>query len=178
MRARIIIGVIIIMVIISLVTALTGCAIWTGEESTDDIPVVKNFEAKRYMGTWHEIARLPQRFERDLKDVTATYSLENGSLIVVNRGKRAGEEVEATAIGDFAGSEDEGAFRISFFRPFYGDYKIIYLSSDYDLAMVTSSDRSSLWILAREKPLELDRLLSLLAMAREWGFDLTKLEYP
>lgn len=178
MRARIKIGIITLIAIISLVTALTGCTLWKTEASTDDIPAVKNFEAERYMGVWHEIARLPQRFERDLTDVTATYSLENGCLMVVNRGKRAGEEVVATAVGDFAGPKDEGAFRISFFRPFYGDYKIIYLSSDYDLAMVTSSDRSSLWILAREKSISLDRLLSLLEKARTWGFDLAKLEYP
>lgn len=178
MRAKTKIGIIIIIAIISLVAALSGCTLWPSEKSTDDIPVVKNFEAERYMGVWHEIARLPQRFERGLTDVTATYSLENGRLIVVNRGIKAGEEVVATAVGDFAGPKDEGAFRISFFRPFYGDYKIIYLSSAYDLAMVTSSDRSSLWILAREKLIPLERLLSLLEKARIWGFDLTKLEYP
>ena len=33
----------------------TGC---TSVPSTDDIPVVKGFDAARYMGTWHEISRL------------------------------------------------------------------------------------------------------------------------
>ena len=127
-----------------------GCA---AGKSSRDIPVVKGFEAARYMGVWHEIARLPKWFERDLDNVTATYALINGELRITNRGFRNGEEKVSTAVGHFAGPADEGAFRISFFRPFYGDYRIIWLSQDYDLALVTGDDRSSLWILAREKGL-------------------------
>ena len=49
-----------------------GCA---SVPLTDDIPVVKGFEAARYMGTWHEIARLPKWYERDMIHVSAEYSL-------------------------------------------------------------------------------------------------------
>ena len=83
-----------------------------------------------------------------------------------------------TAVGHFAGSADEGAFRISFFRPFYGDYRIIWLSPDYDLALVTGEDRSSLWILARTSTIPAERRDALVKMASDWGFDVTKLEYP
>ena len=152
---------------------VTGCAT---SRPTDDIPVVRNFDAARYMGVWHEIARLPAWFERGLENVTATYALEGETLKIVNRGFRNGEEVVSTAVGKFAGRSDEGAFRISFFRPFYGDYRIVYLSSGYDVAIVTGGDRSRLWILAREKSLPLERREALVQMARNWGFDTRALE--
>ena len=155
--------------------ALVGCSSY---RSTSDLPVVKNFDAVRYMGTWHEIARLPKWFERDLDEVTATYSLDGKKLRIVNRGVRTGEEVVSTAVGHFAGSEKEGAFRVSFFRPFYGGYRIIWLSPEYDLAMVTSDDRSSLWILARDKAIAPERRQQLVKMAQNWGFATEALEYP
>ena len=161
--------------ILPMLVALFGCST---VPSTDDIPVVKGFDAARYMGVWHEIARLPKWFERDLDNVTATYALEGGTLKITNRGWRDGKEKVSTAVGHFSDKTDEGAFRISFFRPFYGDYRIIWLSPDYDLALVTGEDRSSLWILARDKDLSAERRATLVRMASDWGFDVSKLEYP
>ena len=154
----------------------TGCMMFGS--STRNLPVVKGFDVARYMGVWHELARLPQRFEKGLVDVTATYSLDGGRLRIVNRGFRDGKEKVSTAVGHFAGAADEGAFRISFFRPFYGDYRILWISKDYDLALVSGGDRSSLWILAREKSVPSDRLTALVEHAALLGFDVTKLEYP
>ena len=157
------------------VSAWTGC---TSLESSFDIPVVRNFEVARYLGTWHEIARLPKWYERDLRRVTATYELDGGTLKITNCGFRDGKEKVSTAVGHFAGTANEGAFRVSFFRPFYGDYRIIWLSPEYDLALVTGDDRSSLWILARTPEIASEKLDLLIEQAARWGFDVSQLEYP
>ena len=130
------------------------------------------------MGTWYEIARLPKWFERDMVHVSAEYALDGETLRIKNSGWRGGERKVSTAVGHFVGPADEGAFRISFFRPFYGDYRIIWLSLDYDLALVTGEDRSSLWILARSATIPGERRHMLVKMASDWGFDVSKLEYP
>lgn len=166
---------IVIGVIVTLLVIGTGCMAFG---SSRDIPVVKNFDATRFTGVWHEIARLPQVFEKGLVNVTATYELNGDKLKITNRGFRDGKEKIATAVGRFAGPADEGAFRISFFRPFYSGYRIIWLSSDYDLALVMGNDRSSLWILARNATLESDRLAALIEHASILGFDVSKLEFP
>ena len=62
-----------------------GC---TSIPSTDDILVVKGFDAARYMGTWHEIARLPKWYERDMIHVSAEYSLDGDTLRIKNSGWR------------------------------------------------------------------------------------------
>ncbi|VEB92841.1 outer membrane lipoprotein Blc [Citrobacter koseri] len=45
------------------------------------VTVVTDFDARRYMGTWYEIARFDHRFESGLEKVTTTYSLrDDGGL--------------------------------------------------------------------------------------------------
>ena len=121
---------------------------------------------------------MPQWFEKDLDHVTATYALEDGKLRITNRGFRNGKAKIATAVGHFADARDVGAFRISFFRPFYGDYRIIHLSPNYDEAIVTTGSPDALWILSRTAKLTPERLNELIQKAKRWGFDTTALEYP
>lgn len=48
---------------------------------------VDNFELARYLGRWHEVARLDHSFERGLTNVTADYRLlADGRVEVINRG--------------------------------------------------------------------------------------------
>ena len=52
-----------------------------------DISTVGKFETEKYLGEWYEIARYDHRFEKNLKDVMATYILQkNGMIKVVNKG--------------------------------------------------------------------------------------------
>ena len=51
----------------------------------DGVDVVTDFELRRYLGTWYEIARLDHSFERGLSQVTATYRMrEDGGISVSN----------------------------------------------------------------------------------------------
>lgn len=155
---------------------LPGCSIG---KSTAAIPAVTPFSVERYMGTWYEIARLPHHFERDLDNVSATYALrEDGRVDVVNRGFRDGKERQVKGIAVFKGSPEVGELEVSFFRPFYGDYRIIALADDYSSAIVTSSTNNYLWILARKPRLPKERLDDYLDRIRVWGFDLGSIEYP
>ena len=148
-------------------------------ESTADIPAVGNFELDRYLGTWYEIARLPHRFERDLEMVTAHYSLRpDGKIEVVNRGRRDGVEHVTTGVAVPAGDPGTGELRVSFFWPFWGEYRIIHLEPDYSSAVVTSGTRDHLWILARTRTLARETLERYLEMLRRRGFAAEKLEYP
>ncbi|MCQ2403046.1 MAG: lipocalin family protein [Lentisphaeria bacterium] len=148
-------------------------------DSTADLAPVRGFSLGKYLGTWHEIVRLPHRFEKDLDNVKAEYSLqENGQVTVVNSGKKNGVEQTVKGYVKFKDADDIGELRVSFFRPFYGDYKIIYLEPDYSLAIVTSSTRKYLWVLSRRPSISDEKLAECLAKIRNWGFDVSRLQYP
>ena len=64
---------------------------------------------------------------------------------------------------------------MTFFWPFYGDYWIIDLDSDYRWAVVGEPDRRYLWILARDRRMEEGLFDSVVARIQAQGYDLTNL---
>lgn len=155
---------------------LSGCQ---SGQSTASIPAVKNFDVVKYLGHWHEIARLPHHFEQDMRQVSAHYTLrQDGKIAVLNSGSRDGKIHEAHGVAHFKGAPDIGVLKVTFFWPFYGDYRIVWLEPDYSSAIVTSSTNNYLWILARTPQIEGKTLNSYLDKIRDWGFDTTKIEYP
>jgi apolipoprotein D and lipocalin family protein len=145
----------------------------------DNVTPVKGFDVQRYLGLWHEIARLDHSFERGLERVTAHYSLAaDGSIRVVNRGfnPASNEWKEAVGKASFIADADTGRLKVSFFGPFYGSYNIIDLDQkDYSYALVCGPDKSYLWILAREPQLEASTKAALLNKAKALGFETQKL---
>jgi apolipoprotein D and lipocalin family protein len=166
-----------IVTIIVVALILIGCS---GVPS--GVTVIEGFDLNRYLGTWYEIARLDHSFERGLSHVTAQYTLrEDGQIDVVNRGydDAKGTWQSARAVAKAASSPSVASLKVSFFRPFWADYHIIALDKDnYQYAMVTSSTRGYLWILARTSTLDDAVLADLLAKAAAWGYDTEKLIFP
>jgi len=162
--------------VIVLAALATGC---TGLPA--GVEPVRGFELERYLGTWHEIARLDHPFERGLERITATYTRrDDGGVRVVNRGYEVqnGTWREAEGRAYFIGSPDVGRLKVSFFGPFYGAYNVMALDQDgYQWAMICGPDTDYLWILAREPTLPEAVLERLLALASARGFETGKLIY-
>jgi apolipoprotein D and lipocalin family protein len=143
------------------------------------LTVVPAVDLNRYAGTWYEIARLPNRFQRDCAgNTTATYTLRpDGKIGVLNRCRTADGKTKS-AKGTARVADPKGPntkLKVTFFWPFSGDYWIIGLDPDYRWALIGEPKRQYLWILSRDKRLPPDTLASLEAMAREKGFDTAKL---
>ncbi len=146
-----------------------------------DLPVVNSFDLKRYLGTWYEIARLPNRFEKNLNNVTATYSLrDDGGVSVINKGfnfvSQEWEQAEGKAY--FIGNQNIAALKVSFFGPFYGGYNVVELDDEnYQYALVAGPKREFLWILARKPNIDKKITNSLIIKAQNYGFAVDKLEW-
>lgn len=154
---------------------LAGCS---SAESTDHLAPVKPFDTVRYMGKWYEQARFPHRFEKDLRNVTAHYTLQkNGTVTIENQGVLPDGTIKTVRGVAFQPTAGTGLLRVSFFRPFYGDYKIIFLEKDYSAAIVTSGTTDYLWILTRTETLSEQKKQQYLDFIRQCGFPLEKLEW-
>lgn len=140
---------------------------------------VREFELERYLGTWYEIARLDHSFERGLSHVTAVYSRrEDGGINVRNSGYSAAEDEwrEAEGKAYFAGSENEGHLKVSFFGPFYSSYVIFDLDREnYRYAFVSGYNTSYLWLLSRTPTVEETVTAEFIRSARAGGFNTDKL---
>jgi apolipoprotein D and lipocalin family protein len=145
------------------------------KRGTVELPVVGDVDLEKYSGTWYEIARLPNSFEKGLKCVTATYRLrDDGKIEVINRGHKTGKPGKISKIKGVARVPDRNEpakLKVTFFWPFSGDYYIIELDKEYRYALVGEPSRKYLWILARDKVLESTIYEDLLKKAAEMGFD-------
>lgn len=147
--------------------------------STPRFTPIEGFELEKYLGKWYEIARFPHRFEKDLVNVTATYELAKpGKVRVINEGYKfspEGKHSIAKGWAKFAGDPSVGHLRVSFFRPFYGDYIIVSLDDNYQHALILSSSLNYMWILARNSQIDESVYDSLVKKAASLGLDTTKL---
>jgi apolipoprotein D and lipocalin family protein len=140
------------------------------------LEVVPHVELEKYLGKWYEIARLPAKFEEGCSHVTATYGLsKDGSVTVLNECKKNGKVKVAKGKAKIVDKTTGAKLKVSFFRPFYGDYWIIKLSDNYDYAVVGTPNRKYLWILSRTPKMD-DKLFSQLTeFASSKGFNIQKL---
>ena len=153
-----------------MVLLLTGC----GGQLTVDNSVVDSLDLNRYLGEWYEIARFDHSFERGMEMTKARYSLrEDGRIDVLNTGIKDGEPDEAEGIGKL--TDIPALLRVSFFGPFYSDYRVMMLDSAYQYALIGSGSDDYLWILSRTPKLEEDVKEKILAEARRRGYEVEKL---
>lgn len=139
----------------------------------DGAIAVKPFDKEKYLGKWYEIARLDFKYERDLNNTTAEYSLNDDGIIkVVNRGYNTKKEewVEATGKAKFAGDENTGMLKVSFFGPFYSGYNVIALDDKYMYALVAGKSLKYLWILSRDKNIPEEIKNRYLKIAADIGY--------
>ncbi len=149
---------------------------WTACSSgtmIDNTPV-PSLDLQRYLGKWYEIARYDHRFERDMQNCTALYTMnDDGTIRVTNSGIVDGKRKES--IGKAKTTGTPGLLRVSFFGPFYSDYRVLMLSEDYSYALIGSASEKYLWILARTPVLPDASLQRLLQEAARRGYDTTGL---
>ena len=159
---------------IFILTALTSLLAGCGGELTVDNSTVKELDLDRYLGSWYEIARFDHRFERGMEQTKASYRLRNdGKIDVLNTGIKDGKP--KTANGKAKLTDTPALLRVSFFGPFYADYRVMMLDKDYQYALIGSGSDNDLWILAREPQLTDEVKNTILNEARRRGYDTGKL---
>lgn len=140
------------------------------------LSAVSPFNAKRYMGTWYEIARLDHRFERGMNNVTAIYRvLPDGQIEVINRAYINGKFKSITGSARFTDSPQTASLAVTFFPPFAGGYHVIWLDADYQNAVVSGPSRNYLWLLSRHPHPSPEIIAQMKAFAAQNGFAVEKL---
>lgn len=131
----------------------------------------------RYAGTWHEIARVPNYFQRKCaSDVTANYTREGDHLLVVNRCVKSGGEVivaegKAYVTDPPANRKLKvGFFSILGWMPFKGDYWILDIDPQYRWVIVGGSTTKYGWLLARTPTLDAATRADVDARLRKFGY--------
>lgn len=161
-----------------LLTLMVAEGLASAESTTRPLRTVDGVDLKRYSGTWYEIARYPNRFQRDCQsDTKAEYTVrKDGKVQVVNSCRQKdGKTKTARGTAKVADKRTNAKLRVTFFWPFYGDYWVIGLSPDYRYAIVGEPKRKYLWILGRTPEMDETTYEGVLGQIREAGYNPEKL---
>lgn len=162
----------------TLIFLLAGIVSAQGKKS-DEPETVKFVDLKRYAGLWYEIAKIPNRFQKNCTgNTTAEYSLMNdGRIRVINScDEEGGKRNIAEGVARISDTMSNSKLEVSFFsilgiRPFWGDYWILGLDEDYKYAVIGSPDRKYGWILSRTPRLSDEKLSEAWKILEKQGYN-------
>ncbi len=151
-----------------------------GAQKMKPLEIVPYVDLQSALGTWYEIAAIPQRFQKGCVGSTAEYSLrKDGDIQVVNtclEGALDGKIRKASGKARVVDRTTNAKLKVTFFWPFWGSYWIIGLDEDYRWAIVGHPGRNYLWILSRTPQMDDVLYGDLLELIADKGYDLTKIE--
>lgn len=139
-----------------------------------DNSTIHALDLNRYLGDWYEVARFDHRFERDMEYTRAYYEMRpDGKVDVFNSGFRNGKFKMAK--GKAKTTDNPALLRVSFFGPFYSDYRVLYIDPAYQHVLVGSKSSKYLWILSRTPKLDIQAKYTLINEAISRGYNVDDL---
>ncbi len=139
-------------------------------------PTVASVDVGRYLGTWAQQGMVPNKFQKMCTSNTrATCAKDGDGLTVLNQCVDAnGKPVEAKGVAKIVEGSNNAKLKVSFFRPFYGDYWILALDPDYQWVLVGDPARENGWVLSRAAKLDDATYNAILDKAAVLGYDKTR----
>lgn len=164
--------------LIFVLALVMSCSTYSFRDETISIQPVESFSVEKYLGTWYEIARYPNWFEKGCVGVTAQYSSRaDGQIDVLNTCRKNSLDGTVSTAKGIARIESMGKLSVTFtpWLPFVrGDYWIIGLQ-DYQIAVVGNRNGKTGWILSRTPTITAQERIWANAVLTNAGYNTTQL---
>jgi len=159
--------------VLSLILMVWGC------QTMKPIQTVESVDLKRFMGDWYVIASIPTFIETDAYNAVESYKLAQDGTIETtfrfNKGGLQGPLKTYTPRGFVEDKQSNAVWGMQFIWPFKAEYRIIYLSDDYEQTIIGRTKRDYVWIMARRPSISEADYKRLVAFLEEQGYDPGKL---
>ena len=150
------------------------------------VHTIATLDVSRYMGTWYEIAKFPNRFQMQcVANTRAQYLAQsNGTVQVLNSCLTAeGRTIDALGLAKQVGHVTSPKLQVRFAPAWlswlplvWGDYWVIDLDADYQLVAVSDATREYLWVLSRTPQVDAKAYGALMERLKAQHFEVHKLE--
>lgn len=149
--------------------------------SAGEVQTAPFVDVGSYLGSWHEIASIPQIFQRNCaKNTVATYSLDSkGEVDVYNTClTQDGRKIEATGKAVVKDTKTNAKLSVTFLKLgtwiywLSGNYWILDVAPDYRYAIVGEGSRNYGWILSRTPRMSEEDLIHAVSVLKRNGYDL------
>jgi len=152
--------------------------VW-GCQTMKPIHTVESVDLKRFMGDWYVIASIPTFIETDAYNAVESYKLaEDGTIETTfrfNKGGLQGPLKTYNPRGFVEDQQSNAVWGMQFIWPFKAEYRIIYLSDDYEQTIIGRTKRDYVWIMARKPSIPEEDYKRLVTFLEEQGYESAKL---
>lgn len=137
-------------------------------------------DPQKFSGLWYEIARTYNSHQEDCVASSVEYILnEDNNYQVFNRcfeKEIGGDLVEYKGTAEPTEGSSMSRIDLTYYWVFTREFRIIYLSPDYQTAIMSDDEMDKVWIMHRQPRLATQKLKKVLAML-EQTLDLKRLIY-
>jgi apolipoprotein D and lipocalin family protein len=164
---------------ISFMSLLTLPFIMLGCQSLQPIYTVKHVDLDRFMGDWYVIACIPTFIEKDAFNAVESYQLNPDGTVATtftfNKGGFDGKKKSYHPRGFVVEGTGNAVWNMQFIWPFKAEYRIIYLTEDYQQTVIGRSKRDYFWLMARTAAIAEDDYKAILKFLVDQGYSLDHL---
>lgn len=175
-----------LLTVCALLTMIFTASVLAQKSTPRELPTVPSLDLDRYSGKWFEIARYPNKFQKQcVRNTTATYTVKEKQRIevlnecVTSKGTVKSAKGEAKVVENTNNTKLKVRFAPAFLSPFgfvWGDYWVVDLGPDYEYSVVGDPERKYLWILSRQPQIPEGTYQNILRRVEELGFEPGRLE--
>lgn len=141
------------------------------------MPTVESVDLKKFMGDWYVIGNIPTFIERQAYNAVERYELDSDGNIpttfTFNKGSFDGPLKTYQPKGFVTDKTNNSLWGMQFIWPIKADYRIVYLSDDYQQVIVARKARDYLWIMARTPKISHADYQALVQKTEDLGYDPT-----
>jgi len=161
--------------IMGLLSLLGAC-----RSSHPPISLAPAVDLDRFMGDWYVIANIPTSIERGAHNAVESYRLEPDGTIATTftfrDGAFDGKLKRYCPRGFVRDDPSRAVWGMQFIWPIKADYRIVYVSADYQRTIIGREKRDNVWIMARTPRLDDAQLRDLRDRVAREGYDIALLE--
>jgi apolipoprotein D and lipocalin family protein len=155
-----------------LLSLLAAC-----RSSHPPLNIERNVDLQRFMGDWYVIANIPTSIERGAHNAIESYRLDaDGSIpttFTFRDGAFDGKVKRYCPRGFVRDDPSKAVWGMQFIWPIKADYRIVYVSPDYQRTIVGREKRDNVWVMARTPQISAADLADLRDRVAREGYDMS-----
>ncbi len=158
---------------------LSATVLLAGGAAGQSVSAVAKLDMSQLVGTWYEIARLPNKGEKHcVSDAIALYALgekPNRFSVVTSCRAKGGAVDVRNGNGKAQDKLGDGRLKVTYTWPFSTKEWVLAVGSENGWVLIGSPNHKLLWVLGKTSKMAPEVLSEIRAKAASEGFDVGKL---
>ena len=163
-----------LLLIICMLGGLSAC------QTHRPLKTIDYLDVNRFMGDWYVIAAIQTPLEKGAHNALESYALNSDGSIATTFTFRQdgfdGDLKRYTPTGFIEDTQTNARWSMQFIWPIKVDYRVVYLSEDYETTIIGRQARDYVWMMARRPNISESQFNELVTLIADLDYDIRQLK--